>query len=153
MANRSANSKVQKREKMYHMFEVKQHATTILLYLLLIWVTQLSCNYDKYSDRINSNKGTFWDLVKINQRIFADSSAAWYFGVNGTFKKFISRKNDKGNIDRTLITDKETWTLHADTLMISNTQNFLFHQSGKNIRLISLNGTNDTIELRESAIQ
>lgn len=121
--------------------------------LLLICVAQFSCNYDKYSNRIKSNKGTYWDVVKINQHSFAESKEAWYFGVDGTLKKYTCKKNEKGIVERLLIAADEKWELNSDTLAISNKRNFIFHSSGKKNLLIPLNGTHDTIELRESEIQ
>jgi hypothetical protein len=121
----------------------------LFFYSLLLY----SCNYEKYKNRIQGNKGTYWNVAKRNSTVFDPPVNAWFFATDGNCIYYSLKQIPGGKYDRiedhTNKTSSNKWSLKNDTLNIMGSEYLLYSHTGKKLKLIPLDKRNDTLELRE----
>ena len=128
-----------------------------LLLLLLITFIISSCNYEKYKNTAVSNKGTWWDIYKVNGRILTDPSYSYFCGVNGDCYYYSVKKLPDGSfkrdIDHEHVDLPDTWFMRSDTIQLRGIDYFIHSRTDKKLILMPVNRSNDTLELREATVK
>lgn len=113
-----------------------------------------SCNYDKYKNRIQGKKGTFWDVSKRNSVRFNPPVNAYYFEVNGNCTYYSMRRLPDGKFNRVPEhsgkTPVNTWRMKNDTLELLGDKYWIHSRTPQKLNLIPLDEANDTLELLQS---
>ncbi len=121
---------------------------------ILILPGFLSCNYEKYKDRVATGKGTYWDVYKVNGKVLKDSSYSYFCGVYGDCYLYSLKKSPDGSFKRYIDhgdgSAPNKWSMRSDTIRLRAVDYVIYSRSSKELKLIPVNKQNDTIELRES---
>jgi hypothetical protein len=128
-----------------------------LFFLLLTSFIFHSCNYEKYKHAAVSHKGTWWDIYKVNGKLFIDPVYSYFCAVNGECYYYFVEKLPDGSIRRNIVSENETkpdtWTMRSDTIQLRGNDYLIHSRMNKKLILVSLDRSNDTLELIESEIR